>query len=100
MGTASNSPPPHWPARFSGEQSHDAPMAAPLRRAPIRPAAMRHLPSHAPLARSVGYRPTVDLADGIARYIAWIRTHSDISDYFTEASEILKNTGIVHRVAR
>jgi dTDP-L-rhamnose 4-epimerase len=66
----------------------------------FRPGEMRHLTSDITLARSAGYRPTVDLIDGIARYINWIRTQSDIRDYFSEASEILKNKGIVHRVAR
>jgi dTDP-L-rhamnose 4-epimerase len=66
----------------------------------FRPGEMRHLTSDTTLARCAGHKPTVDLADGMARYIAWIRTQSDIRDYFSEASEILKNKGIVHRVAR
>jgi len=66
----------------------------------FRPGEMRHLTSDTALARSAGYKPTVDLSDGIARYIGWIRTQSDIRDYFSEASEILKNKGIVHRVGR
>src|SRR5213594_1075159 len=66
----------------------------------FRPGEMRHLTSDTRLARSAGYEPTVDLSDGIARYIDWIRAQSDIRDYFSEASEILKNKGIVHRVAR
>jgi dTDP-L-rhamnose 4-epimerase len=66
----------------------------------FRPGEMRHLTSDIRLARSSGYKPTVDLSDGIARYIAWIRTQSDIRDYFREASEILRNKGIVHRVAK
>ncbi len=66
----------------------------------FRPGEMRYLTSDTTLARSVGYKPTVDLKDGIARYIDWIRTQSDIHDYFNEASEILRNKGIVHRVAK
>ena len=66
----------------------------------FRPGEMRHLTSDTTLARSAGYKPTVDLSEGIARYIDWIRTQSDICDYFSEANEILKNKGIVHRVAR
>ena len=66
----------------------------------FRPGEMRHLTSDTRLARSAGYKPTVDLNDGIARYIGWIRTQADIRDYFSEASEILKNKGIVHRVTR
>jgi len=66
----------------------------------FRPGEMRHLTSDTRLARCAGYKPTVDLNDGIARYIGWIRTQADIRDYFSEASEILKNKGIVHRVTR
>jgi dTDP-L-rhamnose 4-epimerase len=66
----------------------------------FRPGEMRHLTSDTALARSAGYKPTIDLSDGIARYICWIRTQSDIRDYFSEASEILKNKGIVHRAGR
>jgi dTDP-L-rhamnose 4-epimerase len=66
----------------------------------FRPGEMRHLTSDTTLARSAGYKPTVDLSEGIARYIDWIRTQSDIRDYFSEANEILKNKGIVHRVAK
>jgi dTDP-L-rhamnose 4-epimerase len=73
---------------------------APEMNGAFRPGEMRHLTSDTTLAQSAGYKPTVDLSDGIARYINWIRTQSDIRDYFSEASEILKNKGIVHRVAR
>jgi dTDP-L-rhamnose 4-epimerase len=66
----------------------------------FRPGEMRHLTSDTTLARSAGYKPTVDLSEGIACYIDWIRTQSDIRDYFSEANEILKNKGIVHRVAK
>jgi dTDP-L-rhamnose 4-epimerase len=66
----------------------------------FRPGEMRHLTSDTTLARSAGYKPTVDLSEGISRYIDWIRKQSDIRDYFSEASEILKNKGIVHRVAK
>jgi dTDP-L-rhamnose 4-epimerase len=66
----------------------------------FRPGEMRHLTSDTVLARSAGYKPSVDLNEGISRYIDWIRKQSDIRDYFSEASDILKNKGIVHRVAR
>jgi dTDP-L-rhamnose 4-epimerase len=66
----------------------------------FRPGEMRHLTSDTTLAQSAGYKPTVDLGKGISRYIDWIRKQSDIRDYFSEASEILKNKGIVHRVAK
>lgn len=66
----------------------------------FRPGEMRHLTSDTTLARSAGYNATVDLSDGLSHYIDWIRTQSNIRDYFSEASEILKSKGIVHRVAR
>ena len=66
----------------------------------FRPGEIRHLTSATRLARSAGYKAAVDLSEGVARYIDWIRTQSDIRDYFSEASEILKNKGIVHRVDR
>jgi dTDP-L-rhamnose 4-epimerase len=66
----------------------------------FRPGEMRHLTSDTSLARSAGYKPSVDLAEGISRYIDWIGKQSDIRDYFSEASEILKDKGIVHRVVR
>lgn len=66
----------------------------------FRPGEMRHLTSDTTLARSAGYKPTVDLSEGIDRYIDWIRSQSDIQDYFSEASEILRNKGVVHRIGR
>ena len=64
----------------------------------FRPGEMRHLTSDTTLARSAGYKPTVDLGEGISRYIDWIKKQSDIRDYFNEASEILRRKGIVHKV--
>jgi dTDP-L-rhamnose 4-epimerase len=66
----------------------------------FRPGEMRHLTSDTTRAVAAGYKPTVDLSEGMARYIDWIRSQSDIRDYFSEASAILKNKGIVHRVAK
>ena len=72
---------------------------APELNAEFRPGEMRHLTSDTALARSAGYKPTVGLSEGIGRYIEWIKKQSDIRDYFSEASDILKSKGIVHRVA-
>src|SRR5213596_4119429 len=66
----------------------------------FRPGEMRHLTSDTTVARTAGYRPNVDLSEGIARYIDWIRTQGGIRDYFSEAREILRNKRIVHQVAR
>ena len=64
----------------------------------FRPGEMRHLISGTDIIRAAGYAPQVDLAEGIDRYLDWIRSQSDVRDYFSEASETLRNKGIVHRV--
>ena len=63
----------------------------------FRPGEMRHLTSDIIRIGGIGYKPTVDLAEGIQRYIDWIRTQSDIRDYFSEAANILRTKGIVHK---
>ncbi len=66
----------------------------------FRPGEMRHLTSDTSRIQSIGYKPEVDLSEGIARYIDWIRAQSDIRDYFSEAAKILQSKGIIHRVKR
>jgi dTDP-L-rhamnose 4-epimerase len=70
----------------------------PETRGEFRPGEMRHLTSDTTKIRAASYKPQVELEVGIARYIDWIRSQSDIRDYFTEAEQILKSKGIVHRV--
>jgi dTDP-L-rhamnose 4-epimerase len=70
----------------------------PEARGEFRPGEMRHLTSDTKKIRSAGYKPQVELEEGIERYIGWIRSQSDIRDYFSEAEQILKSKGIVHRV--
>src|SRR5947209_17976517 len=70
----------------------------PEARGEFRPGEMRHLTSDTRRVRAAGYTPQVALEDGIQRYIGWISTQSDIRDYFSEAEQILKSKGIVHRV--
>ena len=64
----------------------------------FRPGEMRHLTSGTERIRAAGYNPQVDLATGIRRYLDWIRQQSDVRDYFSEAANILRSKGIVHRV--
>lgn len=66
----------------------------------FRPGEMRHLTSGTERIRAAGYAPQIDLAEGIARYLEWIRAQTDVKDYFSEAADILRNKGIIHRVAR
>jgi dTDP-L-rhamnose 4-epimerase len=62
------------------------------------PGEMRHLTSGTERIRSAGYTPQVDLGTGIRRYLEWIRQQADVRDYFSEAANILRSKGIVHRV--
>ena len=71
---------------------------APEIKGEFRPGEMRHLTSDTKRIRAAGYEPRVDLAEGIARYLDWIRAQSDVRDYFSEAAEILRSRGIVHKV--
>ncbi|MFN2622985.1 MAG: NAD-dependent epimerase/dehydratase family protein [Chthoniobacterales bacterium] len=64
----------------------------------FRPGEMRHLTSGTERICAAGYAPQVDLATGIGRYLDWIRQQSDVRDYFSEAANILRSKGIVHRV--
>ena len=70
----------------------------PEARGEFRPGEMRHLTSDTKIVTAAGYKPQIALGRGIERYIDWIKTQSDIRDYFTEAEQILKSKGIVHRV--
>jgi dTDP-L-rhamnose 4-epimerase len=71
---------------------------APEVNAEFRPGEMRHLTSGTERIRAAGYAPQVDLATGIRRYLDWIRQQADVRDYFSEAANILRSKGIVHRV--
>jgi dTDP-L-rhamnose 4-epimerase len=64
----------------------------------FRPGEMRHLTSDTKRIRAAGYAPQVDLVSGIGRYLDWIRQQADVRDYFSEAADILRSKGIVHRV--
>lgn len=66
----------------------------------FRPGEMRHLTSDTTQIAAAGYEPQVDLKEGIERYIDWIRSQTDIRDYFSDASKILLSKGIVHRVEK
>jgi dTDP-L-rhamnose 4-epimerase len=72
----------------------------PITRGEFRPGEMRHLTSDISRAAMAGYAPEVDLAEGIERYIEWIRDQGDVRDYFAEAEKILRTKSIVHEVVQ
>ena len=70
----------------------------PVARGEFRPGEMRHLTSDISRIRRAGYEPTVDLGQGIERYIGWIRDQGDVRDYFAEAEKVLREKRIVHEI--
>jgi dTDP-L-rhamnose 4-epimerase len=88
------------PIREVAEQISDALgiRIAPEVNGEFRPGEMRHLTSGTERARGAGYKPQVELAEGIGRYLDWIRSQADVKDYFSEAADILRKKGIVHKV--
>ena len=71
---------------------------APIMNGDFRPGEMRHLTSDTTLIQSAGYKPAVSLEEGIARYLAWIKTQGSIREYFAAAESILRQKGILQRV--
>jgi dTDP-L-rhamnose 4-epimerase len=71
---------------------------SPIMNGDFRPGEMRHLISDTALIRSAGYKPAVSLEEGIARYLAWIKTQGSIREYFAAAESILRQKGILQRV--
>ncbi len=72
---------------------------APEAKGEFRPGEMRHLTSDTARIAAAGYQPQVDLSEGIGRYLDWIRGQGDVRDYFSEAEDILRAKGIVHKIA-
>ena len=71
----------------------------PVARGEFRPGEIRHLTSDISRAARVGYAPTTGIAEGIARYVDWIRQQGDVRDYFAQAEQVLKERRIVQTVA-
>ncbi len=88
------------PIREVAEQISDALdiHIAPEANGEFRPGEMRHLTSGTERIRAAGHASQVDLATGIGRYLDWIREQANVRDYFSEAADILRSKGIVHRV--
>jgi dTDP-L-rhamnose 4-epimerase len=71
---------------------------APIMNGDFRPGEIRHLISDNTLIRNCGYAAAVSLEEGIARYLAWIKTQGSIREYFAAAESILRQKGILQRV--
>lgn len=65
----------------------------------FRPGEMRALISDISAIGGLGFVPHVDLATGIDRYLAWIRTQGDIKEYFSAAERVLRRRNVLKRSA-
>lgn len=64
----------------------------------FRPGEIRHLISDTTRIRSLGFEPTVNLQNGIDRYLSWIREQADVGEYFFAAEQGLRSKGIVQPI--
>ncbi len=72
---------------------------APLARGEFRPGEIRSLISDISRIRTIGYEPQTSIEQGIARYVAWIKTQGSVEDYFSKAEAGLRAKGIVQSVS-
>jgi dTDP-L-rhamnose 4-epimerase len=72
----------------------------PVARGEFRPGEIRSLISDISRIRTIGYEPRVRLEEGIARYIAWIKSQGAVEDYFAKAEIGLREKGIVQKIAK
>ena len=70
----------------------------PVARGEFRPGEIRALTSDITRIRLIGFEPQVAIEEGIARYVAWIRTQGQVEDYFARAETVLREKGIVQSV--
>ena len=70
----------------------------PLARGEFRPGEIRSLISDISRIRSIGYEPQTSIEQGIARYLAWVKTQGTVTDYFAEIEAGLRAKGIVQSV--
>jgi dTDP-L-rhamnose 4-epimerase len=64
----------------------------------FRPGEMRALTPDVSLIAAAGYEARVPLAEGIARYLAWLKEQGPVEELFTSAERRLQTSGIVQRV--
>jgi dTDP-L-rhamnose 4-epimerase len=63
----------------------------------FRPVDFRHLVADATRLRDLGWKPTVEVEEGVRRYVEWIMAMPKPREYFTKAEQTLKGMGIVRQ---
>jgi dTDP-L-rhamnose 4-epimerase len=64
----------------------------------FRPMDFRHLIADNSKIASLGWKPTVTVADGVRRYAEWILSKPRPSEYFSKAEQVLKQMRIIRKV--
>ncbi len=72
----------------------------PVLKGEFRPGEVRHLFSDNTKLKSLGWRPSVTVKQGIEKYVEWIQSQGSIKEYFTKAHEIMKKRGIVRKAKK
>jgi len=64
----------------------------------FRPSDFRHLIADNSRIMTLGWKPTVSVAEGVRRYADWILSKPRPAEYFSKAAETLRELRIVRRV--
>ena len=72
--------------------------ADPVTPGEFRPVDFRHLIADNSRITALGWKPTVSVAEGVRRYANWILSKPQPAEYFSKASETLKQMRIVRKV--
>lgn len=65
----------------------------------FRPGEMRALISDTTRISELGFAPRTELAEGVERYLDWIRNQGTIKDYFSAAERTLRQRNVVKQAA-
>jgi len=60
-----------------------------------RPGDVRHLVHDASAVRALGWKPETSLEDGLASVAEWINSQGPLNDYYSDALDRLRETGVV-----
>jgi dTDP-L-rhamnose 4-epimerase len=64
----------------------------------FRPGDVRHLVHNAAAIEDIGWQPETTLEDGLAQVAGWIQSQGTLTEYYSEALTLLRQTGVVQAV--
>jgi len=65
----------------------------------FRPTDFRHLIADNSNIRALGWQPTVQVSEGVQKYVQWILSKPRPKEYFSDAEKVLKGMRIVRSAA-